>query len=55
MDHVEKKTPDEVCRWARDTEFSKIIPKSPSRKILRHILRDSDKEIRVKPSTRARI
>ncbi len=42
-------------KWVKEIEFIDIIPKSASGKILRRILRDSDRAARKKESLRARL
>jgi acyl-coenzyme A synthetase/AMP-(fatty) acid ligase len=42
-------------KWVQEIEFIKVIPKSPSGKILRRILRDSDRVQRKKQSIYAKI
>jgi len=53
MDHVKKhKT---KYKWVQEVEFIELIPKSPSGKILRRILRDSDRAQRRKQGISAKI
>jgi acyl-coenzyme A synthetase/AMP-(fatty) acid ligase len=53
MGHVKKhKT---KYKWVKEIEFIELIPKSPSGKILRRILRDSDRAERKKQSSRAKL
>lgn len=44
--HIEKTKSD--YKWIREVEFVDVIPKSPSGKILRRMLRDQEKEKRRK-------
>lgn len=53
MDFVKKhKT---KYKWVKEIEFIEIVPKSASGKILRRILRDSDRAERKKHSTRSKL
>jgi acyl-coenzyme A synthetase/AMP-(fatty) acid ligase len=53
MEHVKKhKT---KYKWLQEIEFIEVIPKSPSGKILRRILRDSDRAQRKKQGIHAKI